>query len=182
MTDKTITNAEAQKIAEALQALLDPKTPPNEAAAKTLRVLGLVASAPEGVDRLLRRAASYLEGSVIIDQREAARLATSLRAVAKGYALMDPQQHRENTRLMNFATFDDWWDRHGKYNAADKMAGAGGVVKDLMRLSWEVSRETKMPYQPTGDTPFPMNVYLRNEQELTAFIQQYTRGVEGLKR
>lgn len=31
--------------------------------------------------------------------------------------------------------------------------------------------------QPPGDTPFPMNVYLRDTEELTAFIRQHTAGV-----
>jgi hypothetical protein len=31
---------------------------------------------------------------------------------------------------------------------------------------------------PTGDTPFPMNVYLRNAEELAAFIRKHTDGVD----
>jgi hypothetical protein len=46
---------------------------------------------------------------------------------------------------------------------------------DVPRPCWPASGVLVVP--PTGDTPFPMNVYLRDAEELTAFIRKHTSGV-----
>lgn len=40
-----------------------------------------------------------------------------------------------------FKTFDEWFEAHGKHNAKKECNHVG--VEHLMRLAWEVSRETK---------------------------------------
>ena len=37
-------------------------------------------------------------------------------------------------------TFDEWWNNHGKYNAAAK-GGATPSVRELMKLAFEVGQE-----------------------------------------
>ena len=42
--------------------------------------------------------------------------------------------------------FNDWWEKHGQYNAAHAWIGSGAQdarVRELMKLAFEVARETE---------------------------------------
>lgn len=45
------------------------------------------------------------------------------------------------TAQPQFKTFDEWFETHGKHNAKKECNHVG--VEHLMRLAWEVSRETE---------------------------------------
>ena len=47
-------------------------------------------------------------------------------------------------------TFDEWWNNHGKYNAAAK-GGATPSVRELMKLAFEVGQEQLLQRKPLTD-------------------------------
>jgi hypothetical protein len=50
----------------------------------------------------------------------------------------------------NFPSFAEWWDAHGRFNAAAH-GFRPSFVRGLMELSWEVGRELSEP--PTAPPP-----------------------------